>query len=62
MATRVISERLLVRAARRHQRTTGCAEDELVRLCERRDHPASEAVEAADQSRPVSGTSSSPVV
>ncbi|MCK9519113.1 MAG: hypothetical protein M0R74_08860 [Dehalococcoidia bacterium] len=42
MATRVITERLLVRAARRNQRETGCAEDELVRLCQRRDHLVSD--------------------
>lgn len=37
MATRVITERLLVRAARGENAPTGIAEDDLARLCERRD-------------------------
>src|SRR5690606_20675832 len=48
MATRVITERLLVRAARLHGETAGCAEDELARLCERRDRLVSELEEVED--------------
>ncbi len=51
MATRVITERLLVRAARLHGETAGCAEDELARLCERRDRLVSELEEVEDQMR-----------
>jgi|GEM_PF-3591371 len=50
MATRVITERLLVRAARLHGET-GCAEDEFARLCERRDRLVSELEVVEDRMR-----------
>ncbi|MGE5596326.1 MAG: hypothetical protein ACM3S1_09880 [Hyphomicrobiales bacterium] len=53
MGTRVITERLLVRMARGEDRPTGCAEDELSRLCERRDRLVSELEQVEDRMRRV---------
>jgi hypothetical protein len=52
MTTRVITERLLVRRAKQHGQA-GCAEDDLVRLCERRDRLVSELDEVENRMRHV---------
>lgn len=51
MATRVITERLLVRAARGDNSPAGIAEDDLARLCERRDRLVFELDRVEEQMR-----------